>query len=45
MEVRGRWAKWLMGIKEGTCYVEHWMFYVNDESLNSPENSITLYIN
>ena len=34
-----------MGIKEGTC-VEHWVLYVNDESLNStPDNNITLYVN
>ena len=23
------------GIKEGTCYDEHWVWYVSDESLNS----------
>ena len=27
-------AKWMMGIKEGTC-VEHQMLYVRDEYLNS----------
>ena len=35
-----------MGIKEGTCYDEHWVSYVSDESLNStPETNIALYIN
>ena len=40
------WAKWDMGIKEGTRD-EHWVLYaVSDESLNStPETSITLYVN
>ena len=33
------WAKWVMGIKEGTCD-EHWVLYVSDESLNSiPETN------
>lgn len=27
----GRWDRRVMGIKEGTCYDEHWMLYVNDE--------------
>ena len=40
------WAKWVMGIKEGTCYDEHWVLYVRDESLNStPETNFTLYVN
>ena len=40
----GGWAKWVMGIKEGTC-VEHWVLYGSDESLNStPETSITVYV-
>ena len=34
-----------MGIKEGTCWDEPWVLYVSDESLNSPETIITLYIN
>ena len=39
-------AKWVMGIKEGTCWDEHWVFYISDESLNStPETIITLYVN
>ena len=42
----GRWARWMMGIKEGTCYDEHWVLYVSDESLNStPETNIVLYVN
>ena len=39
------WAKWVMDIKEDTCCDEHWVLYVNDESLNStPETNITLYV-
>ena len=35
-----------MGIKEGTCNDEHWVFNVSDESLNStPETNITIYVN
>ena len=42
----GGWVKWVMGIKEGTCWQEHWVLYVSDESLNStPETVITLYVN
>ena len=42
----GGWAKCVMGIKEGTCWDEHWVLYVSDESLNStPETIITLYVN
>ena len=40
------WAKWAMGIKEGTCWDEHWVLHVSDESLNStPEIIIALYVN
>ena len=43
-EVGGRWARWVMGIKEGTCD-EHWVLHVSDESLNSiPEINIALYV-
>ena len=36
----GGWARWGMGIKEGT-YDEHWVMYGSDESLNStPEINI-----
>ena len=41
----GGWARWVMGIKEGTCD-EHGVLYVSDESLNSPpEANIGLYVN
>ena len=44
-EVGRRWARWVMGIKEGTCG-EHWVLYVRDESLNSTlETNIALYVN
>ena len=40
------WAKWVMGIKEGACWDEHWVLHVSDASPNSvPENIITLYVN
>ena len=43
-EMGGKWAWWVMGTKESTCD-EHWVFYVNDESLNSTsETNIALYI-
>ena len=42
----GGQAKWVRGIKEGTCWDEHWVSYVSDESLNStPETNIALYVN
>ena len=45
-ELGGGWAKWVMGIKEGMSYDEHWVLYVSDESLNStPKTNITLYVN
>ena len=34
-----------MGIKEGTCYDEHWVLCVSYELLNSPETNIILYVN
>ena len=35
-----------MGIKEGTCWDEHWVLYVSDESLKSfPGTITTLYVN
>ena len=39
-------VKQVIGIKEGTCYDEHCMLYVSDESLNSttPETNITLQV-
>ena len=43
--MRGRWARWVMGIKEGTCE-EHWVLYASDDSLNSiPETNFALYVN
>ena len=45
MEVGGGWARWGMGIKEGTCD-EHRVLHLSDESLNSPlETNIALYVN
>ena len=42
----GTWAKWARGIKEDTCWDEHWALYVRDESLDSvPEVIIALYAN
>lgn len=34
MEETEGWAKWVIGIKEGTCYSEHWLLDVSDEALN-----------
>ena len=43
--VRG-WAKWVMGIKEDTCWDEHWVSYVNDKSVDSTsETNTILYVN
>lgn len=42
--MEGKW--WGLGIKESTCCDEHWVFYVSDESLNSPpETSFALQVN
>ena len=42
----GGLGKWLMGIKEGTHWDEHWVLYRSDESLGStPETDATLYVN
>ena len=41
----GRWARGVMGTKEGTCD-EHWVLQVSDAALNStPETKIALYVN
>jgi len=41
----GGWARWVMGIKEGTCD-EHLVLYVSDESLHStPETNFTTDVN
>ena len=43
--VGGRWAKWVMGVRESTCD-ELWVLYVSDESLSpTSEINITLYVN
>ena len=40
------WARWMMGTKKGTCFHEHWVVYVSDESPNSAhETNIALYVN
>ena len=41
--VAGR-GKWVMGIEEGTCRVEHWVLYGSDEPQEStPKTKSTLY--
>ena len=40
----GGWAKWGRYIKEDTCWDEHWVSHVRDESLEStPEIIVVLY--
>ena len=40
------WANWARGIEEDTCWDEHWVYFVEDESLDStPEIIIALYAN
>ena len=42
----GEWGKWMVGIKEVMYWDEHWVFYVNDKSLNSIfEIIIILHVN
>ena len=42
----GAWARWVMGIEEGTCCDEHWVLHISDEPMKSiPETSIVLYAN
>ena len=41
-EVGEGWVKWVLGTKEGTCWNEHWVSYVRDESLSSTEAKTTL---
>ena len=39
----GERGKWGMGIEEGTCWDEHWVSYVSDESREStPKTKSTL---
>ena len=40
----GGGGKWVMGIEEGTCWDEHWVLYVNDESRNVPPKQRAHYI-
>ena len=37
-------GKSVMGIEEVACWDEHWVLYVSNESLKSPETKSTLYI-
>ena len=39
--VRG-WGEWEMGIEEGTCWDEHWVLYVSDESWESTPKAETI---
>ena len=42
----GEWANWARGTEEDICWDEHWVLYVEDESLDSsPEIIIVLYAN
>ena len=37
-------GKWVMGTEEGTCWDEHWVVYVSDESQEStPKTKSILY--
>ena len=38
----GGLAKWMIGIKEGTCGDEHWVLHVSDESPNSTPEANTI---
>ena len=39
----GGGGEWVMGIEEGTCWDEHWVLHVSDESWEStPEAKSTL---
>ena len=33
-EAVGDWDRPVMGVKEGTCCMEHWVLYANNESCN-----------
>lgn len=42
----GDGLEWVMGIIEDTCYEEHWVLYLSNESLNfTPEADIALFVN
>lgn len=39
----GGWANWVMDIKEGTGFNEHWVLYATKKPLNSsPETNNTV---
>ena len=45
-EMGQRWARCGMSITESTCWDEHWVLYVRDESPNSTrESENALYVN
>lgn len=44
-KVSRRLARWMMGIREDTCWDEHSVLHVGDESLNSTDINTTLYVN
>ena len=35
-------GKWALGIEEGTCWDEHWLLYVSDESWESTPKAKTM---
>ena len=40
----GEKGTWVMDIEEGTCWDEHWVLYVSDESREStPKTKSTFY--
>lgn len=42
----GGWAKWVRHIKEDSCWDEHWVLCIGDESSEStPEIVTILYAN
>ena len=41
----GERGKWMMGNEEGTCWDEHWVLYVSEESLDSTEAKTIVYVN
>lgn len=46
MEVGRKWARWVMGIKEGSFCDAHWVLFLSEVSLNStPQTNTALYVN
>ena len=40
----GERGEWVMGIEEDTCWDEHWVLYISNESWEStPKTKSTLY--